>query len=146
MLRILHNLWCLDFYLVELLLVNEYFLAIYIYIGSWSYWLLDMDISCQICGWFGNLIEFLLLVILPLILQRLLFFCVCLDMDLQTWSTCYDISFGILLSIFIWQNCYWLLTFDFVVFFLKKHRCWLIDCCGNSLVSLKFLHFSYFVT
>ena len=73
MLRILHNLWCLDFYLVELLLVNEYFLAIYIYIGSWSYWLLDMDISCQICGWFGNLIEFLLLVILPLILQRFFF-------------------------------------------------------------------------
>ena len=120
MLRILHNLWCLDFYLVELLLVNEYFLAIYIYIGSWSYWLLDMDISCQICSWFGNLIEFLLLVILPLILQRLLFFCACLDMDLQTWSICGDISYGILLSISIWQNCYWLLIFDFFVFFDKK--------------------------
>ena len=55
--------------------------------------------------------------------KGILIFCASLDMDLQTWSICCDISFGILLSISIWLNSYWLLifwllVFDFVRFFL----------------------------
>ena len=135
MVLIWNYIWCLFIYIWYLWILGYLVLMIFfieyywvLVVGYWGfcticYWLLDMDISYQICGWFGNLIEFLLLVILLLILQRLLFFV----LDL-IWICKLGQYVVIFLLISYYQFLFdwiaigywiflWLLAFDFVGFF-----------------------------